>query len=169
MKCTACGNDNAENARFCGGCGAALSVSPITSSTPQVTVDFPEAVKLGFQRYIDLSGRSSRAEYWWFAFFIALVDIIATAVDTVVLGTDLGDTGLLAAVWGLATLIPSLAIGVRRLHDINKSGWWLLLWFVLVIGWIVLIVWAIKRGDDGPNKYGPDPRQPTSQQPYKPQ
>ena len=125
-------------------------------------MDFPEAVKLGFQRYIDFRGRSSRAEYWWFALFIVLVDIIATAVDTVVLGTDLRGIGLLSAVWQLATLIPSLAIGVRRLHDIDKSGWWILLWFVLVIGWIVLLVWAIKRGDGGPNKYGPDPRQTAS-------
>ena len=168
MNCSACGNENPEDAQFCGGCGAALSVSTIASSTPQVTVEFPDAVKHGFQRYIDFSGRSSRAEYWWFAFFIVLVDIIATAVDTVVLGTDLGGIGLLSAVWELARLIPSLAIGVRRLHDINKSGWWLLSGFVLVIGWIVLIVWAIKRGDEGPNKYGPDPRQATSQQPHKP-
>ena len=163
MKCPTCGNDNPADAQFCGGCGTALSISPITSSTPQVIVDFPEAVKLGFQRYIDFSGRSSRAEYWWFALFIVLVDIIVTAVDTVVLGTDLSGIGLLSAVWQLATLIPSLAIGVRRLHDIDKSGWWILLWFVLVIGWIVLLVWAIKRGDGGPNKYGPDPRQATSQ------
>jgi len=163
MKCSTCGNDNEENAQFCGGCGAALGVSPITSSTPQVIVDFPEAVKLGFQRYIDFSGRSSRAEYWWFTLFIVLVAVIVTAVDTVVLGTDLRDIGLLSTVWDLATLIPSLAIGVRRLHDIDKSGWWILLWFVLVIGWIVLLVWAIKRGDRGPNKYGPDPRMATSQ------
>ena len=168
MKCPQCSNDNPEDAQFCGGCGAALGVSLITSSTPQVIVDFPEAVKLGFQRYIDFSGRSSRAEYWWFTLFIVLVDVIVTAVDTVVLGTDLRDIGLLSTVWQLATLIPSLAIGVRRLHDIDKSGWWLLLWFVLVIGWIVLFVWAIKQSDEGSNKYGPDPRQAPPQQPYKP-
>ena len=165
MKCPKCGNENREYAQFCGGCGASLSVSPITSSTPQVTVDFPEAVKLGFQRYNDFSGRSSRAEYWWFTLFIVLVDIILIAVDTVVLGTDLGGIGLLSVIWELGTLIPSLAIGARRLHDIDKSGWWLLLWFVLVIGWIVLLVWAIKQSDEGSNKYGPDPRRATSQQP----
>ena len=131
-------------------------------------ISFPNAIRLGFQHYVDFKGQSSRAEYWWFALFIVVGDIITTAIDTIVLGTDLGGTGLLAAVWGLATLIPSLAIGVRRLHDINKSGWWLLLWFVLVIGWIVMIVWAIKRGDEGPNKYGPDPRQAPSPQLYRP-
>ena len=160
MKCTACGKDNAEKAQFCGECGADLSDSPITSATPQVTVDFPRAVELGFRRYIDFRGRSSRAEYWWWTLFIVLVGIIATAIDTVVLGTDLWDTGLVGWVFSLATLSPDLAVSVRRLHDINRSGWWLLLYFVLVIGWIVLLVWAIKRGDVGPNKYGPDPRQP---------
>ena len=117
------------------------------------------------------------------------------------------DSGLLGQMFELAVLIPSFALGARRLHDINRTGWWLLFFwsFILisaigggillvslflldnfliltvlglalvigfgilwVIGMIVLIVWAIKRGDEGPNKYGPDPRQPTSQQPYRP-
>ena len=69
--------------------------------------------------------------------------------------------GPLEVLFTLATIIPSLALGVRRLHDINRTGWWLLLWFVLLIGWIVLILWAIERGDKGANKYGLDPRQPT--------
>ena len=78
-------------------------------------------------------------------------------------------TGVLEGLFWLGTLVPSLAVGVRRLHDINRTGWWLLLVFVPGIGWIVLIVWAIKRGDKGQNKYGPDPRQAVSQQPYNPQ
>ena len=104
MNCPACGSENPEDVQFCGGCGAALGVSPITSSTPQITVDFPEAVKLGFQRYNDFSGRSSRAEYWWFTLFIVLVDIIVTAVDTVVLGTDLWGRGGWIHLQGLGSL-----------------------------------------------------------------
>jgi uncharacterized membrane protein YhaH (DUF805 family) len=137
MKCTACSSDIEENAQFCGECGAALSVSPITSSTPQVTVDLPKAVQLGFQRYIDFSGRSSRAEYWWWTLFTFVVSIIAFVVDTVAIGTS-----LLQSVWSLATFIPSIAIGVRRLHDINRSGWWSLLHLGVGIGSIVLIIWA---------------------------
>ena len=76
---------------------------------------------------------------------------------------DLGLLGLLGIAWSLVVIIPTVAVGVRRLHDINRTGWWLFLIFVPVIGWVVLIVWAIKRGDKGPNKYGPDPRQATSQ------
>ena len=69
-----------------------------------------------------------------------------------------GMPSVLSGIFQVATLIPSFAVGVRRLHDINRSGWWLLLWFAVLIGWIILIVWAIKQGDKSPNKYGPDPR-----------
>ena len=102
--------------------------------------------------------------------FTVLAGIVLAVVD-ILTGTMgmFGDSGLreagasLGQLFELAVLVPSLALGARRLHDINRTGWWLLLLFVLVIGWIVLIVWAIKRGDKGPNKYGPDPRQATSQ------
>ena len=77
---------------------------------------------------------------------------------------------LLNSLFVLALIIPSLALGARRLHDINRSGWWLLglLGYVLLVlpglvMTVILIIWAIKRGDKGPNKYGPDPRQATSQ------
>ena len=92
--------------------------------------------------------------------FTVLSGIVLAVVDTLT-GTMgmFGDSGLLGQLFEIAVLVPSLALGARRLHDINRTGWWLLLLFVLVIGWIVLIVWAIKRGDEGPNKYGPDPRQ----------
>ena len=75
---------------------------------------------------------------------------------------------MLSGIFRLATLIRSFALGARRLHDINRSGWWQLLWFAILIGWIILIVWTIKQGVKGPNKYGPDPRQDISQQPYRP-
>ena len=96
--------------------------------------------------------------------FTVLAGIVLAVVDTAT-GTMgmFGDSGLLGQLFELALLVPSLALGARRLHDINRTGWWLLLIFVVVIGWIVLIVWAIERGDEGPNKYGPDPRQATSQ------
>ena len=169
MKCQTCGNDNEENAQFCGGCGTSLTESTAsgigvgTAELPMV--DFGTAVKLGFQRYVDFSGRSTRAEYWWWGLFSVVVSFALFIADTLTGNSStfgwLG--GLLETLFTLATIIPSLALSVRRLHDINRTGWWLLLLFVLVIGWIVLIVWAIKRGDEGPNKYGPDPRQATSQ------
>lgn len=161
MKCTGCGSDNPENAQFCGGCGVSLSASTPTAvgidAAEVPMVDFGTAVKLGFQRYADFSGRSTRAECWWWILFSSVVGAALFIADTLTGNSSLG--GLLDTLFTLATIIPSLALGARRLHDINRTGWWLLLSFVLVIGWIVLIVWTIERGDKGPNKYGPDPRQ----------
>ena len=169
MKCPTCGKDNPEDAQFCGVCGAILISDETSVGTELPMVGFGEAVSRGFRKYFIFSGRATRAESWWWVLFTVLAGIVLAVVDTFT-GTMgmFGDSGLLGTLFELATLIPSLALGARRLHDINRTGWWLLLLFVLVVGWIVLIVWAIKRGDKGPNKYGSDPRQATSQQPYKP-
>ena len=69
-------------------------------------------------------------------------------------GNELSPINALAS---LALLLPSLAVGARRLHDINKTGWWLLLWLVIIVGWIILIIWAIKKGDGASNRFGSDP------------
>ena len=168
MNCPTCGKDNPEDARFCGICGVSLIVPTAsgigTAASELQKVSFPQAIKLGFKNYFKFSGRATKAEYWWWLLFIVLAGIVLAVVDTLT-GTMgmFGDSGLLGFLFELATLVPSFALGARRLHDINRTGWWLLLWFVLVIGWIVLIVWAIKRGDECPNKYGPDRRRFTSQ------
>ena len=128
-------------------------------------VSFQNAVGLGFQHYFDFKGRSTRSEYWWWLLFVVLAGIALTIVDMGI-GTfnyESGD-GLLSGLFKLATLIPGLALGARRLHDINKSAWWLLMWlsFLLIIPMIipmiVLLVWAARQGDNGTNRYGPDPR-----------
>lgn len=124
-------------------------------------VSFQNAVGLGFQHYFDFKGRSTRSEYWWWLLFVVLAGIALTIVDMGI-GTfnyESGD-GLLSGLFKLATLIPGLALGARRLHDINKSAWWLLMWlsFLLIIPMIVLLVRAARQGDNGTNRYGPDPR-----------
>ena len=124
-------------------------------------VSFQNAVGLSFQHYFDFKGRSTRSEYWWWLLFVVLAGIALTIVDMGI-GTfnyESGD-GLLSGLFKLATLIPGLALGARRLHDINKSAWWLLMWlsFLLIIPVIVLLVWAARQGDNGTNRYGPDPR-----------
>lgn len=124
-------------------------------------VSFQNAVGLGFQHYFDFKGRSTRSEYWWWLLFVVLAGIALTIVDMGI-GTfnyESGD-GLLSGLFKLATLIPGLALGARRLHDINKSAWWLLVWlsFLLIIPVIVLLVWAARQGDNGTNRYGPEPR-----------
>ena len=128
-------------------------------------VSFQNAVGLGFQHYFDFKGRSTRSEYWWWLLFVVLAGIALTIVDMGIgaFNYESGD-GLLSGLFKLATLIPGLALGARRLHDINKSAWWLLMWlsFLLIIPMIipviVLLVWAARQGDNGTNRYGPDPR-----------
>jgi len=169
MKCPSCGHENLENAQYCGGCGASLRASTVggigVESAELPMVDLGTAIKLGFQRYVGFSGRSTRAEIWWWTLFTSVVTIALIIADNLTSNSStfgwMG--GLLEGLFTLATIIPSLAVSVRRLHDINRTGWWVLLGFVLLIGWIVLIVWAIERGDKGTNKYGPDPRQATLQ------
>jgi uncharacterized membrane protein YhaH (DUF805 family) len=163
MKCRTCGHDNPEAAKFCGGCGTNLISGEVSVGAELPMVGFGEAISRGFRNYATFSGRATRAENWWWVLFTTLAGIMLFVVDTVT-GTIgmFGDSGVLGQLFELAVLVPSLALGARRLHDINRTGWWLLLLFVIVIGWIVLIVWAIKQGDKGPNKYGPDPRHATS-------
>ena len=167
MKCKQCGNDVIESAQFCGSCGASVSFDlKEVSFTHKRQVSFTTAVKLGFSRYFDFRGRSTRAEYWWWALFAVLADVILSAVDIMV-GTFDWETGngLISGLFGLGILIPGLALGARRLHDINRTGWWQLMglgiWLIVPV--IVLFVWSIKPSDEGTNKHGPAPRHPTAQ------
>ena len=165
MYCSSCGRENPENAQYCGGCGIFLGADTVSGSGGATfelpMVGFINAIKLGFSNYFTFSGRSTRAEYWWWALFIVLADIILSIYDTII-GTSTGPSdGLFSGLFSLVTLIPSLALGARRLHDINRTGWWQLMWigFFLIIPAIILVVWAIKQGDASPNKYGLNPRQ----------
>jgi uncharacterized membrane protein YhaH (DUF805 family) len=130
-------------------------------------VGFGEAVSRGFRKYFAFSGRATHAEYWWWVLFAVLVRVILRVVDSMTGGYDgyIGpiEVALIGGFFIWATLIPSLSLGARRLHDINRTGWWLLLIFAVLIGWIVLTMWAIGREDRGPNKYGTAPRSATSQ------
>lgn len=113
-----------------------------------------EAVKACFSKYVTFSGRARRAEYWWFVLFTTLVSIVLTIIDLGVMGSEMG---LLSNLWSLAVLLPSLAAGSRRLHDTDRSAWWLLIALIPLIGIIVLIVFFAQKGTDGGNRFGPDP------------
>lgn len=114
-----------------------------------------EAVKAVFSKYVTFSGRARRAEYWWYTLFIVIVSIVLVGVDLALFGSNY--TFGIADVWSLATLLPSLAVSVRRLHDTDRSGWWLLLILIPLIGAIILIVWQATKGTDGSNRFGEDP------------
>ena len=122
-------------------------------------MDFMTAVRTCFSKYVDFSGRARRSEYWYFALFTFLLGIVASILDAI-LGTDYdtGSGGLVNTLASLAVLVPSLAVAARRLHDTGRSGWWLLLIFVIIIGWIILLVWYCTDSTPGDNKYGPNPK-----------
>ncbi|MEV8097586.1 DUF805 domain-containing protein [Kitasatospora sp. NPDC085879] len=104
------------------------------------------------KNYAGFGGRARRKEYWMFA----LVNIAIYVVLAIV--GNLLDTALLTGLYGLAVLVPSLAVGVRRLHDTGRSGWWLLIGLIPLIGGIVLIVFAATEGQPEVNAYGPSPK-----------
>lgn len=117
-------------------------------------MDFQTAVRTCFSKYADFTGRARRAEFWWFALFGLLGNLIFGVVDTALFGADVS---ILGSLFSLAILLPNLAVGARRLHDTDRSGWWQLLVFIPVIGILVLIWWWTRPGDTGPNRFGPDP------------
>jgi uncharacterized membrane protein YhaH (DUF805 family) len=116
------------------------------------------------KKYAVFSGRSRRMEYWYFVLFNLVVYIVFSLIDAL-LGTFnvVQGVGLLSGLYALAVLIPTLAVHVRRLHDIDRTGWWILISLIPLIGTIVLLVFALTPGTPGSNRYGPDPKQATGE------
>jgi uncharacterized membrane protein YhaH (DUF805 family) len=112
---------------------------------------FSEAVRYCLNNYVTFSGRADRPQYWWFVLFNILVGIVAGIIDWILFGPD---TRIISALAGLALVLPTLAVAVRRLHDMDHTGWWVLIG-ITGIGAIVLIIWFCFRGTDGPNRFGP--------------
>jgi uncharacterized membrane protein YhaH (DUF805 family) len=111
------------------------------------------------KKYAVFNGRARRAEYWYFALVSIIISIILVVIDGAT-GSFNQETGfgLLSGIYTLAILIPAIAVGVRRLHDTNRSGWWILLALVPLIGFIVLIVFFVIDSDQGDNQYGSNPK-----------
>jgi uncharacterized membrane protein YhaH (DUF805 family) len=122
---------------------------------------FGEAVQAGFRIYVNFSGRASLPELWYWVLFTILGGIVASILD-VLLFWSATSTSLLSDVFGLATLLPGIAVVVRRLHDTDRSGWWYLLILIPLVGIIILIVWCAGRGTPGDNRFGPAPARATS-------
>jgi uncharacterized membrane protein YhaH (DUF805 family) len=124
-------------------------------------MNFTDAITAVFKKYTVFSGRSLRSEFWYWALFTLIISIILSILDSIVFDTkaDSG-TGPFSLIFSLATIIPTIAVTVRRLHDINKSGWWILISFT-IIGIIPLIYWYCQPGTAGKNDFGgPAPSKP---------
>jgi uncharacterized membrane protein YhaH (DUF805 family) len=102
--------------------------------------------------YVDFEGRASRQQFWMFI-LLYVVFAIALAMVEVAVGLD----DILTSIYGLVLFLPYLGLAVRRLHDINRSGWWILIGLVPLVGFIVLLVFYVKQGDSEANQYGPNP------------
>jgi uncharacterized membrane protein YhaH (DUF805 family) len=123
-----------------------------------------EATRVCFSKYADFSGRARRPEFWWFVLVLNIGGVMADLTDLISGAISWDDYssgsftfGPTVIVFTLATFVPGLSVGARRLHDVDRSGWWQLLVLVPVIGWGVLIFWVAKAGNKGENRYGPAP------------
>jgi len=102
-------------------------------------------------KYAEFSGRARRQEYWMFVLLYVISSIVAGLID-IFLGTE-----AVTIILGLALLIPSVAVLIRRLHDLDRTGWWALFMFLPILGTLLLLVFCVLKGTEGPNRYGPDP------------
>jgi uncharacterized membrane protein YhaH (DUF805 family) len=111
---------------------------------------FGEAISSGFSNYVNFNGRAARSEFWFWTLFAVLVGIVAQIIDMII------GAPIAYGITSLGLLLPGIAMSVRRLHDLDRTGWWLLI-ILTVIGGILLLIWDCMKGTDGPNQYGPDP------------
>jgi uncharacterized membrane protein YhaH (DUF805 family) len=124
-------------------------------ATGRQTVDWYISV---LKQYAVFSGRSRRKEYWFFALFNLIISIVLGIVDGI-FGLSVGEGfGLLGLLYMLAVLLPAIGVSIRRLHDTGRSGWWLLLAFVPIIGAIVLLIFFVLDSQPEPNEYGANPK-----------
>ena len=161
MYCISCGAENDDTARFCKECGKAMPRSSArTGSVPLAPAS--RRTPIGYylqalEHYADFEGRARRAEFWWFNLGLYGVNLVI-----VLLGAALGtfvpvlETVFTVILWvhGLGLLLPQLAVTARRLHDTGKSGWWMLLVLIPILGWIPLVILLVLPSNVGPNKYG---------------
>jgi len=115
-------------------------------------MDFTTSVRTCLEKYATFTGRAQRSELWWFVLFNFVGSIILNVVDTAILGMP-----ALSVLWSLGLLIPGIAVAVRRMHDLDKSGWWIFIVLIPLIGIILYIYWFVQRGTIGANRFGPDP------------
>ena len=162
MFCSKCGNIMPDGTKFCPSCGAqqvphssAVNTRPqFEHGQPLPSVSFVTAIQLFFKNYANFSGRSRRSEYWFAWLFLWLVSTAFTILG----GNEGGFLVALSSIWSLATLVPGLALSFRRLHDVGRSGLYLLWLLLPIVGWIMVIVQYAKDSQPGTNQYGPNPK-----------
>lgn len=112
-----------------------------------------EYMLMPLKKFADFEGRARRKEYWMFVLFSIIVSIPLSIIDAMLFNTAEGGVGIFGLIFQLAILVPSIAVAIRRMHDVGKSGWHILIPFYN-------LYLAVTEGDRGPNQYGPDPKNP---------
>jgi len=115
-------------------------------------MNFVDSIKLGFSNYVNFTDRACRSEYWYWVLFYFVGEAVCALVDYLLFGHP----GVLYSIFELGLFLPTLAVAVRRLHDTDRGGWWILLGLIPLVGWIILLVWYCSKGTDGPNRFGQD-------------
>lgn len=123
----------------------------------QRQLGFGEAINIVLaQNYCNFTGRASRSEYWWWVLFMAILGFVIGFLLGII-GASATTVQVIQSLVSLIFLLPGLGVAIRRLHDINKSGWWLFLALIPLVGAIILIIWFCKPSDPGINAYGDEP------------
>ena len=131
-------------------------------------MNFTAAIRSFWSRFADFKGRSRRSEYWYVQLFLVVTNLAVAGIDLALMDGDVdrfianGGGGIVGLIWIFATIVPALAVLVRRLHDTGKTGWWALVGFIPFVGAIVLLVFTVTDSSPGENKYGTSPKASSS-------
>jgi uncharacterized membrane protein YhaH (DUF805 family) len=125
---------------------------------------FGTAIKAFWSNYSNFKSRARRSEYWFIQLFLVITNVAVAAIDLALMNGEVdrfianGGGGIVGLIWILATIVPAIAVLIRRLHDTNRSGWWALIGLVPLVGAIVLLVFTVEDSNKGVNKYGASPK-----------
>ncbi len=126
----------------------------ITEYSEPPRTSFIGAIKKGFRGYVVWNARSTRAEYWWWTLFVIIVALVATIIDSVLFSSDmLPGAGPVYLITTLALFLPGLSVWIRRLHDTDRSGWWVWIMLIPIIGLIVSLVFVLLPSKMGPTRW----------------
>lgn len=127
-------------------------------------MNFTAAIRSFWSRFADFKGRSRRSEYWYVQLFLVVTNLAVAGIDLALMDGDLdrfianGGGGIVGLIWIFATIVPALAVLIRRLHDTGRTGWWALVGFVPFVGAIVLLAFTVSDSSNEENKYGISPK-----------
>ena len=127
-------------------------------------MNFTAAIRSFWSRFADFKGRSRRSEYWYVQLFLVVTNLAVAGIDLALMDGDVdrfianGGGGIVGLIWIFATIVPALAVLIRRLHDTGKPGWWALVGVIPLVGAIVLLVFTVTDSSPGENRYGTSPK-----------